>query len=124
MVSKSVDDQEMWLKPVFKFDLKRANPNDPFSRMERKVSVSDFTKEYTLAFNAKHADELYKMRKPGENISLVIKDLSTPDIKPRSVPKYEDFKNRELDELEEELSTPKFSLDRSIKDNLQDRQYG
>jgi hypothetical protein len=64
------------------------------------------------------------MRKPGDKISLVLKDLITHNSKPREVPNYEDFRNREFDELEEVASTPKFSLDRSIKDQLQDRQYG
>jgi hypothetical protein len=35
-----------------------------------------------------------------------------------------DFKNRQFDELWEWAITPKFSLDRSVKDQLQDRQYG
>ena len=34
------------------------------------------------------------------------------------------FKNRHFDELWEWATTPRFSLDRSVKDQLQDRQYG
>lgn len=54
---------------------------------------------------------------------LVIKNEGT-DQSPRQITNHEDFKNRPFDELWEWAITPKFSLDRSVKDKLQDRQYG
>jgi hypothetical protein len=56
--------------------------------------------------------------------SLVIKDESRGDKPPYEVASFEHFKSRSFDELWEWAITPRFSLDRSVKDQLQDRQYG
>jgi hypothetical protein len=38
---------------------------------------------------------------------------------PYQIEKYEDFANRPFDELWEYMSTPKYKLDRSARDNLE-----
>jgi hypothetical protein len=44
--------------------------------------------------------------------------------KPRQITNHEKFKSTPFDELWTEATTIKVKLDRSIKDQLQDRQYG
>jgi hypothetical protein len=50
---------------------------------------------------------------------LAIKNKRT-DGSPRHIANHEDFKDRPFDELWEEVITPRFNLDRSVKDQLQD----
>jgi hypothetical protein len=102
------------------------NSKDVFSKTERKaVSVTD-DQEPTLPFTLENLEGLYSTcSNPADRktIFLVIKNEGT-DQSPRSITNHEDFKNRPFDELWEWATTPKFSLDRSVKDQLQDSQYG
>jgi hypothetical protein len=50
--------------------------------------------------------------------------MSDASNSPRALEKYTDFRDREFNELMEWATTPKFNLDRSVKDQLQERQYG
>ena len=87
-----------------------------------------YVKEPTVPFTPKNLEQLYSTcSNPADrkSISLVIKNEET-DQSPRSIANHEDFKNRPFDELWEWAITSRFSLDRSVKDQLQlqDRQYG
>jgi hypothetical protein len=118
-------DPELYDKPVFNYQSKPVDPNDMFSKTERKAVSVMYVRAY-CTFTPKNLEQLYSTcSNPGDrkSISLVIKNEET-DESPRSIPNHEDFKNRPFDELWEWATTPKFSLDRSVKDQLQDRQYG
>jgi hypothetical protein len=115
-MTKCFIDPELYDKPVFNYQSKPVNPNDMFSKTERKaVSVTQKNLDQLYATCSNPADR--------KSIPLVIKNEGT-DQSPRSITNPEDFKNRSFDELWEWATTPKFSLDRSVKDQLQDRQYG
>jgi hypothetical protein len=103
-----------------------ANPNDVFSKTERKAVSVNYEQEPILPFNTKNLDQLYSTcSNPADRktIFLVIENEAT-DESPRHITNHEDFKNRPFDELLEWAITPKFNLDRSVKDQLQDGQYG
>jgi hypothetical protein len=63
------------------------------------------------------------LKRPGDSVSLVLRD-SNASNSPRALEKYTDFRDREFNEIMEWATTPKFNLDRSVKDQLQERQYG
>jgi len=66
-------------------------------------------------------EQLWTLHKP--KISLSFRSESTGDSPDRGIERYEDFK-KPFDELWEWAITPRFRLDRSVKDKLQERQYG
>jgi hypothetical protein len=96
------------------------NPNNPFPKFEIMATSVVYTKEHTLPFTLENLEQLWTMRRP--KISLSIRNESG-DSPERGIERYEDFK-KPFDELWEWATTPRFSLDRSVKDQLQDRQYG
>jgi hypothetical protein len=96
------------------------DPNNPFQKFERMATSVVYTKEHTLPFTLENLEQLWALRRP--RISLSIKNESTGDSPDRGIERYEDFK-KPFDELWEWAITPRFSLDRSVKDQLQDRQY-
>jgi hypothetical protein len=105
---------------------KPVNPKDPFSKTERKAVSVTYEQELTLPFTPENLEQLYSTcSNPADRktIFLIIKNEGTHQS-PRSITNQEDFKNRPFDELWEWATTPRFSLDRSVKDQLQDRQYG
>jgi hypothetical protein len=122
-VPSAMDDKETWWKPNFWREQIRLDPKDQLSRMQIRTSVTGFTKEYTLPFSAKELDKIHSLRKLGDAVSMTLR-VSDSSASPRKIPRYTDFRDREFDELWEWATTPKFSLDRSIKDQLNERQYG
>jgi hypothetical protein len=125
-MTKCFVDPELYDKPVFNYQSKPENPKDVFSKTERKAVSVTYVKEPTVPFTQKNLEQLYSTcSNPADrkSISLVIKNEGT-DQSPRSITNPEDFKNRPFDELWEWAITPRFNLDRSVKDQLQDRQYG
>jgi hypothetical protein len=125
-MTKCFVDPELYDKPVFNYQSKPVNSKDVFSKTERKAVSVMYVKEPTVPFTQKNLEQLYSTcSNPADrkSIPLVIKNEGT-DESPRSTTNHEDFKNRPFDELWEWATTPKFSLDRSVKDQLQDRQYG
>jgi hypothetical protein len=85
-----------------------------------------YVQEPTLPFTTKNLEQLYStcsIPADRKSIFLVIKNEGT-DESPRQITNQEDFKSKPFDELWEWAITPRFSLDRSVKDQLQDRQYG
>ena len=124
-MTKCFVDPELYDKPVFNYQSKPVNPNDIFSKTERKAVSVIFVKEPTVPFTPKNLEQLHSTCSNPEDrksIPLVIKNEGTHES-PRLIPNPEDFK-RPFDELGEWAITPRFSLDRSVKDQLQDRQYG
>jgi hypothetical protein len=125
-VPKTFVDLELYDRPVFAYQSKLVNPKDVFSKTERKAISVTYEQEPTLPFTPENLEQLYSTcSNPADRktIFLVIKNEGT-DESPRSITNHEDFKNRPFDELWEWATTPRFSLDRSVKDQLQDRQYG
>jgi len=125
-MTKCFVDPELYDKPVFNYQSKPVNPKDVFSKTERKAVSVTYVKEPTVPFTPKNLEQLYSTcSNPADrkSISLVMKNEET-DESPRSISNHEDFKNRPFDELWEWATTPRFSLDRSVKEQLQDRQYG
>jgi hypothetical protein len=120
---QAMDDKESWWKPIFLYEQVRLDPKDPLGKMQKKTSVNGFTREYTVPFSAKELDKVYSLKRPGGSVSLVLRD-SNASNPPRALEKYTDFRDREFDELMEWATTPKFNLDRSVKDQLQERHYG
>jgi hypothetical protein len=75
--------------------------------------------EYTLPFNQKNFESLYKQR-PNESpssVSLVIFAEGASE-RPRHITNVEQFM-KPFDDLWLEAITPKYRLDRSYKDNLE-----
>jgi hypothetical protein len=125
-ILKTFVDPELYDKPVFTYQSKPVNQKDPFSKTERKAVSVTYEQELTLPFTPENLEQLYSTcSNPADqkSIFLVIKNEGT-DQSPRSITNHEDFKNRPFDELWEWATTPRFTLDRSVKDQLQDRQYG
>jgi len=109
-VPKSMDDKEMWKRPVFRYEMKAVNPADRFSKMERKLAgIEREVKEYDKPFTVKNLEEIYALA-PG-NGKMAKKDVSLAIIRvdaggessgsPYSVLKYDDFKGRDFDDLYE-----------------------
>jgi hypothetical protein len=125
-ILKTFVDPELYDRPVFSYQSKPVNPKDVFSKTERKAVSVTYEQEPTLPFTPENLEQLYSTcSNPVDRrtIFLVIKNEGT-DESPRHITNHEDFKNRPFDELWAWATTPRFSLDRSVKDQLQDRQYG
>jgi hypothetical protein len=97
------------------------DPNNPFPKFERMATSVVYTKEHTLPFTLENLEQLWTLHRP--RISLSTKNESAGDSPDRGIERYEDFK-KPFDELWEWAITLRFSLDRSVKDQLQERQYG
>jgi hypothetical protein len=95
-------------------------------KTERKAISVTYVQEPTVLFTIKNLEQQHSTcSNPSDRktIFLVIKNEGT-DQSPRQITNHEDFRNRPFNELWEWAITPKFSLDRGVKDQLQDRQYG
>jgi hypothetical protein len=78
-------------------------------------------REYTLPFNSKNFEQLFKQR-PAQSpasVSLSIYEEGSSEG-PRQITNTEKFKNIPFDYLWTEAITPRFKLDRNYGDNLQD----
>jgi hypothetical protein len=89
------------------------------------TGVKDFAKQYDLPFNQQNLEALYKMRPAEEpaSVSLITLKLGYDNNQidhPYQIQKYEDFANRPFDELFDFMSTPKYKVDRSTRDTLED----
>ena len=124
-------DPELFYKPVTRFEFRKKDPKNEYSPSERVCveaapnSLDIRYTEYTLPFNQKNFESLYKQR-PNESSSsvrLVIWAEGASD-RPRQITNPEHFAKRQFDEMWEEMITPKFKLDRTYKDNLESSHIG
>ena len=124
-VQHSFTDPEVYLKPKVRYELRRKDPKDERSPMER-VCVSagtspfDFENiEYTLPWTLDNFEELYKQRPSSDSssVSMVIMVEGSSE-KPRSIDNVDKFKGN-FDDLWEEATTPRYKLDRSYNDHLE-----
>jgi hypothetical protein len=125
-VTKTFVDPELYDRPVFAYQSKPVNPKDVFSKTERKAVSVTYEQEPTLRFTSENLEQLYlTCSNPADRktIFLVIKNEGT-DQSPRHITNHEDFKNKPFDDLWEWAITPRFSLDRSFKDNLEGSHIG
>ena len=122
-ISKCFVCPEIYDKPNFTYQpIKDKNDqNNPFSKFERVATSVVYTKEHTLPFSLENLEQFWTLRRA--KISLSIRNDSTGDSPARGIERYEDFK-KPFDELWEWATTPRFSLDRSVKDQLQEIHYG
>lgn len=92
------------------------------SEMIREIKNIEHRKKYTLPFTAENVQKLYDMR--NGRCNLVIIDESRGDKPPVSVESLEHFKTRQFDELWDMVAIPRYKMDRSYGDHLDDTQYG
>jgi hypothetical protein len=121
-INQTMDDKEVMdeIRPIW--SLRPENPKVRDTKMIREVTSIEHRLVYTLPFTAANAEKLYDMR--NGNCTLILKDESKGDKHSYSVESFEHFKTFEFDELWEMIATPIYKLDRSIKDQLNDAQYG
>jgi hypothetical protein len=84
-------------------------------RLEQRI-------KYTEPFTPDTAQKLYDMK--NGKCSLCIIDESGAAHYPVNVPSFEHFKTRPFDELWEMVTTPKYKMDRSYGDNLDNSHIG
>ena len=122
-INQTMDDKEVFDDVLMIYTLKPENPKARDSKMIREVTGVTSRIKYTLPFTKENAEKLWNMR--NGNCSLVIKDESGGgDKSPRSVESFEQFASTLFSELWDLMTTPKWKLDRSYKDQLNDTQYG
>jgi hypothetical protein len=80
--------------------------------------------EYTLPFNQKNFENLYKQRQTQStsSVTLVIYTEGASE-RPRQITNVEEFSKRPFDDLWQEAITPRYRLDRSYADNLEAKSY-
>jgi len=125
-VEHSFTDPELYYRPITHHEFKRKDPKNENSPMERVcveagINPHDnrFT-EYTLPFNQKNFENLYKQRptQSASSVTLVIYVEGASEF-PRQITNVEYFSKKSFDDLWQEAITPRFKLDRSYADNLQ-----
>jgi hypothetical protein len=130
-VEHSFVDPEMFYKPVTRYEFRKNDPKNEYSHSERVCVEAGINPhdnrytEYTLPFNEENFQNLYKQRptESSSSVSMVIWAEGASD-KPRQITDPEHFARREFDEMWEEMITPRFKLDRSYRDNLEDIHIG
>jgi hypothetical protein len=103
------------IRPVY--TSKAKDPKDRDSEMILEISSIGHRTKYTMPFTSENCDALYAMR--NGQCNLVLKDESK-DRSPYAIDSLNHLKTREFDELWEMLSTPKYKMDRSYGDRLDD----
>jgi hypothetical protein len=103
------------------YNLKPENPRQRDCKMIREVQSIEYRTKYTLPFTDSEAQKLWDMR--DTKCALVIKDESRRDKSPIGVGSFEQFKSRPFDELWDLVATPRYKLDKSYKDQMNDTQY-
>jgi hypothetical protein len=130
-VEHSFTDPEIYYKPWTQYSMLDKDSKDSSKGRERKCVAAGINelkpelKEYTLPFSSENFEVLFKQR-PGQSpatVSLSIFEEGSSE-KPRQITDPEKFKSTPFDDLWNEATTLKVKLDRSIKDQLDERQYG
>jgi hypothetical protein len=130
-VEHSFVDPEMFYKPVTRYEFRKNDPKNEYSHSERVCVEAGINPhdnrytEYTLPFNEENFQNLYRQRptESSSSVSMVIWAEGASD-RPRQITDPEHFAKREFDEMWEEMITPRFKLDRSYRDNLEDIHIG
>ena len=125
-VEHSFVDPELYYKPLTRYELKRKDPkneNRPLERVcvEAGINPPDYRyTDYTLPFNQKNFENLYKQR-PSQSTSSITLAIYTEGAsdRPRQITNMEEFSKRQFDDLRQEAITPRYRLDRSYADNLE-----
>jgi hypothetical protein len=125
-VNISMIDKEKYNDVFPIYTLKPENPKDnpryKYSKMVRTIDRLQSRIKYTELFKPETAQKLYDM-KNGE-CSLCVIDESGGDHPPVTVTSFEHFKSTPFDELWEMVTTPRFKMDRSYWDNLDNSHIG
>jgi hypothetical protein len=116
-INQSFVDSECYndILPLYK--LRPENPKERDSKMISEVIGIQDRIKYTLPFTKENAQKLWDMR--NGNCTLVLKDESK-DSKPYSVDSFEQFTNPDFTALMEMLAIPRWKIDRSYGDRLDD----
>jgi len=130
-VEHSWMDPELFYKPITHHEFKRKDPKNEYSPMERvcveaNINPYDYRyTEYTLPFNLKNFENLYKQRPTATpySVSLVIY-VEGASEKPRQITSIEKFSKTPFDDLWQEAITPKYKLDRNYSDSLEASHIG
>jgi hypothetical protein len=127
IVDISMNDKEMYDDPLPYYKARPENPkDDPRFRDTKMINVIDRLErriKYTVPFKPETVQQLYDMK--DGNCSLVLIDEFGAAHTPVGIPKesFEAFKNRPFEDLWQDAITPKYKMDRSYGDNL-DNIYG
>ena len=125
-IEHSFTDPEIYYKPWTQYEMRDKDPKDSSKGKERQCVAAGIHelslehKEYTLPFNAKNFEQLYKQR-PGQSpatVSLVILEEGSSEA-PRLIINPEKFKNTPFEDLWQEAITPRYKLDRRYGDTLE-----
>lgn len=130
-VEHSFVDPEMFYKPVTRYEFRKNDPKNECSHSERVCVEAGINPhdnrytEYTLPFNEENFQNLYTQRptESSSSVSMVIWAEGASD-RPRQITDPEHFAKREFDKMWEEMITPRFKLDRSYRDNLEEIHIG
>jgi hypothetical protein len=125
-VDLSMNDKEMYDSGRPMYSLKPENPKDnpryKDTKMVRTIDRVVKKIKYTLPFSAEEAQKLYDMRNGGR-FGVVIIDESSDHPSVGDIP-FEAFKSTPFDELWKMVTTPKYKMDRSYGDNLDNSHIG
>jgi hypothetical protein len=125
-VNLSMNDKEKYddVLPVYalKPEDPKANPNLKDTKMKSVIDTLRSRIKYTEPFKPETAQKLYDMR--NGKCSLCIIDESGTDHPPINVPSFEAFKNSSFQEFWDMMTTPRFKMDRSYGDNLNNSHIG
>jgi hypothetical protein len=91
--------------------------------MIRVIDRVETRKKYTEPFTAEKAQKLYDGPLYEGKCNLAIINESG-DHPPVTVPSFEHFKSTPFEELWEMVTTPKYKMDRSYGDNLDNSHIG
>jgi hypothetical protein len=123
----AVLDSEMFNEVIPVYDLKPENPKDnprfKDTKMVRVIDRVETRKKYTEPFNPETVQKLYDGPKYEGKCNLVVINESSDHPGFGNIP-LEHFKSMPFDELWEMLTTPKFKMDRSYGDNLNNSHIG
>jgi hypothetical protein len=126
IIGKSIDDQEVYDKPIWQYSTRpiNSNPNsnqnarDVFVKTDRRISGVTLVQVDDKPFTPENLDELFALV-PGEDekakeaaVSLVIAKYDQTGNRvdnPYGITRYKDFRNRPFEELYDYASTPRTS---------------
>jgi hypothetical protein len=126
-INISMNDKEMYDDVLPVYGQKAENPrDDPRFRDTKMISYISRLEPRIKYLEPFHRDIAQKldMRNGKYGCGLVIIDESGGDHPGFSVPSFEHFKSTLFDELWELVTTPKYKMDRSYGDNLDNSHIG